>query len=69
MFPLQPSLLQAEQHQLSQPFLKGELLQPSDQFCGPALDLLQQLHVFPALTAPELDAGLQVGPHQSGVEG
>jgi len=30
----QPSLLQAEQPQLSQPVLIGEVLQPSDHFCG-----------------------------------
>ena len=29
---------------------------------------LQQLHVLPVLRAPELDAGLHVGSHQSGVE-
>jgi len=45
------------------------VLQPSDGFCGPSLDLLQQLRVFPVLRAPELDAGLQVGPPQSGAEG
>jgi len=66
---LEPSLLQAEQLQLSQPFLIAEVLQPSDHFCGPPLDLLQQVHVFPVLRAPELDAGLQVRSHQSGVEG
>ncbi|KAK4816767.1 hypothetical protein QYF61_022765 [Mycteria americana] len=55
----EPSLLQAEQPQLSQPFLIGEVLQPSHHFCGPPLDLLQQLHVFPVLRAPELDAVLQ----------
>jgi len=63
------SLLRAEQPQLSQPFLIGEVLQPSDHFCGPLLDLLQQVHVFPVLRAPELDAGLQVRSHQSRVEG
>jgi len=42
---------------------------PSDHFCGPLLDLLQQVHVFPVLRAPQLDAGLQVRSHQSGVEG
>ena len=30
---------------------------------------LQQVHVFPVLRAPELDAGLPVGSHQSGAEG
>jgi len=38
-------------------------------FHGPPLDLLQQLYVFAVLRAPELDAGLQVGSHQSGAEG
>jgi len=34
----------------------------------PHLVLLQQVHVFSVLRAPELDAGLQVGSQQSGVE-
>ncbi|KAK4830027.1 LOW QUALITY PROTEIN: hypothetical protein QYF61_008365 [Mycteria americana] len=62
---LEPSLLQAEQAQLSQPFLTGEMFQPSDHFCDPPLDLLQQVHVFPVLRAPELDAVLQMGSHQT----
>ena len=41
----------------------------SDHFHGPPLDPLQQVHVFPVLRAPELDAVLQVRSHQSGVEG
>ncbi|KAK4831083.1 hypothetical protein QYF61_015281 [Mycteria americana] len=65
----EPSLLQAEQPQLSQPFLIGDVFHPSDHFCGPPLDPLQQVHVFPVLRAPELDAVLQVGSHQSRVEG
>ena len=65
----QPCLLQAEQPQLSPPVLIGELIQPSDHFHGPPLDVLQQLHVFLMLRAPELDAGLQVRSHQSRVEG
>ncbi|KAK4814100.1 hypothetical protein QYF61_008195 [Mycteria americana] len=65
----QPSLLQAEQPQLSQPVLVGEVLQPLDHFHGPPLDLLQQLHVLLVLRAPELDAVLQVRSHQSRVEG
>ncbi|KAK4830856.1 hypothetical protein QYF61_013785 [Mycteria americana] len=56
---LEPSLLQAEQPQPSQPFFIGEVFQPSDYFCGPPLDQL----------TPELDAVLQVGSHQSRVEG
>ncbi|KAK4828837.1 hypothetical protein QYF61_000894 [Mycteria americana] len=59
----------AEQHQLSQSVLVGEVLQPSDHFCGPPLDPLQQLHVLLVLKTPELDAVLQVGSHQSRVEG
>ncbi|KAK4831893.1 LOW QUALITY PROTEIN: hypothetical protein QYF61_020040 [Mycteria americana] len=55
----QPSLLQAEQPQLSQPVLIGEVLHPSDHFHGPPLDSLQQLHVLLVLRTPELDAGLQ----------
>ncbi|KAK4826033.1 hypothetical protein QYF61_003854 [Mycteria americana] len=39
---LQPSLLQAEQRQLSQPVFTGEALQPSDHLHGPPLDSLQQ---------------------------
>ncbi|KAK4827362.1 hypothetical protein QYF61_017287 [Mycteria americana] len=46
---------------------QGEVLQPSDHFRGPPLDLLQQLLVV--LRAPELDAELQVGSHQSRAEG
>ncbi|KAK4817891.1 hypothetical protein QYF61_002060 [Mycteria americana] len=60
---------EAEQAQLSQPVPVGEVLQPSDHFCGPPLDLLQQLHVPLVLRAPELDAVLQVRSHQSRVEG
>ena len=63
----QPSLLQAEQPQLSQSFLMGEVVQPSDHFCGPALDSFQHVHVFPVLRSPELDAGLLVGSQQSTV--
>ncbi|KAK4812466.1 LOW QUALITY PROTEIN: hypothetical protein QYF61_026459 [Mycteria americana] len=65
----QPSLLQAEQPQLSQPVLVGEVLQPSHHFRGPPLDPLQQLHVLLVLRDPELDTVLQVGSHQSRVEG
>jgi len=35
----------------------------------PPLDLLHQVHVLPVLRAPQLDAGLQVGSHQSRIEG
>ena len=65
----QPSLLQAEQPQLSQPVLTGEMFHPSDHFCVPPLGLHQQGHVLLMLGAPELNAGLQVGSHESGVKG
>ncbi|KAK4810926.1 hypothetical protein QYF61_013334 [Mycteria americana] len=61
--------VRAEQPQLSQPVLIGEVFQPSDHFCGPPLDLLQQACVFLILGTPELDAVLQVGSHESGAEG
>ncbi|KAK4812888.1 LOW QUALITY PROTEIN: hypothetical protein QYF61_024244 [Mycteria americana] len=56
---LEPSLLQAEQPQLSQPVFIGEVLQPSDHLHGPPLDSLQQVHVLLMLGSPELDAVLQ----------
>ncbi|KAK4821329.1 hypothetical protein QYF61_018234 [Mycteria americana] len=55
----EPSLLRAEKPQLSRPFFIGEVFHPSDHFCGPPLDLLQQVHVLLVLRAPELDAVLQ----------
>jgi len=45
------------------------VLQPSDHFCSPPLDLLQQVHVLLVLRAPELNAVLQVASHQRRVEG
>ncbi|KAK4825708.1 hypothetical protein QYF61_002067 [Mycteria americana] len=65
----EPSLLQAEQPQLSHPVFTGEVLQPSDHLRGPPLDSLQQLHVLLMLGAPELNAVVQLGSHESGVEG
>lgn len=60
-----PSLFQTEQTQFSQPFLVEEVLYSSNQLCGPPLDLVD---VFPVLGTPGLDATLQVGSHESGVE-
>jgi len=65
---MQPSLLQAEQPQLSQPFLIGGVFQPPDHLCGPSLDPLQQFHVLLVLGAPELYAEFQVRSHQSRAE-
>ena len=39
-----PSLFKRKQVQFPQPFLIGEVLQPSDQLSGPPLDLLQEFH-------------------------
>ena len=58
-----PSLLQAKQSRFPQPFLVGEVLQPSDHLSGPPLDLLQELHILPVLGAPGLDTVLQIGPN------
>jgi len=65
----EPFLLQAEQPQLSQPVLVGEVFHPLDHFCGPPLGMLQQVCVPPALRTPHLDAILQVRSHQCRVEG
>ena len=63
------SFLKAEQTQIAQRFLTGEMLQPSDHLHGHPLDQLQQLHVLLVLGAPELDTVLQVGSHENSVEG
>ncbi|PKU38985.1 hypothetical protein llap_10711 [Limosa lapponica baueri] len=60
----EPSLFQAEQSQLSQPFLVGEILQTLQHLCGPLLGSLQYVHVSLAMDNPELDTVLQVWPHQ-----
>ncbi|KAK4823233.1 hypothetical protein QYF61_000093 [Mycteria americana] len=60
---------EAELPQLSQPFFVREIFHPSDHLCGPPLDPLQEVHVCLVPRAPELDAVLQVGCHQGGVEG
>ena len=62
------SLLQAKQAQIPQPVFVGEVLQPSNRFYGPPLDPLQQLHIFPVLGALDLDAVLQMGPHEGRVK-
>ena len=62
------SEVQDEQPQLSQPILVGEVFHPWDHFCGPPLDVLQQVHISPVLRTPHLDAVLQVRPHRCRVE-
>lgn len=49
-----PSLLQAEEAHLSEPFLAGEALQGSDGVCGPAVDALQEVRGLPVARPPEL---------------
>lgn len=46
------------------------MFQPSDNFCGPPLEWLQQVLVFSVLRAPDLDdldAVFQMGSHESRV--
>jgi len=63
-----PSLLQAEQAKLLQPFFVGEVLQHSEYLHGSPLDSLQQIHVLLMLGAPGLDTVFCVGSHKSGFE-
>jgi len=65
---LKPSLFQAEQPQLTQPILVEEVFHPLDNFYGPPLNALQQVHVSPVLRTLHLDAVLQVRPHQCSAE-
>ena len=44
------------------------MLQSTDHFYGPPLDLLEWVHVL-MLGAPELDTALQGVSHESGAEG
>ena len=66
---LEPSLLQAEQPQLSRPVLVGEVFHSLCHFCGPPLDALQQVCVSPVLRIPHLDTVLQVRCHQHRAQG
>ena len=50
--PAEPSLLQAKQSQFPQPFIIGEVLQPSDHVSVPPLNTFQELHVFPCAGGP-----------------
>lgn len=54
------SILQAEQSQLSQPLLTGEVLQVFDQLLGPLLDSFQYIQVSLVLRCPELEAALHI---------
>ena len=65
----EPSLLQAEQPQLSQPVLIGEVFHPLDHFSGPPLDAIQQFRVSPVLQTSHVDAVYQVRSHYHSAEG
>jgi len=60
----QPPLLQAEQSELPQPFLTGEVLQSLNGLCGCLLGSLQQVHASPVLENSAQDTGLQLWPYQ-----
>lgn len=62
---LEPSLLQTEQPQHSQPFYMEEVFQTSHPLCDPMLKLVQQTHGFPVLRTSELDSVLQEGSHKN----
>ncbi|KAK4827433.1 hypothetical protein QYF61_017990, partial [Mycteria americana] len=62
--PPEPSLLQAEQLQLSQPFLIAEILQFLHHLSGTLLDTLQDVPVSLVLGSPELDPELQMWPQK-----
>ena len=46
-----------------------EVLQPPDHLCGLIWTCLSKIHVLLMLGASELDTALQVGSHESRVEG
>jgi len=64
-----PSLLYAEEPQLSHTVLMGEVLQLSDHLRGPTPDLLQHPNVLFVLGNSELDAVLQVVSQKGRVRG
>lgn len=47
----------------SQIFLIGKVFHPSKYFCGPPLDPVQWVFIFPVLEAPEVSLVLQVRSH------
>lgn len=61
---IRPSLLQAEQSQLSPPFLTREMLHSLHHLCSLSLDSLQYVHLFLVLGSPEMDSALRLWPYQ-----
>lgn len=66
--PPEPSLLLAEQSQLSQPFLTLQMPQSISHLCGLLLDLLQYVYVSLVLGIPKQDKVFQMWSHQGQVE-
>lgn len=60
------SLFKAKQFQLFQTFIIGEVFDSCDHLGVPLLD--SQVYVLPVLRSLELDAVLQVGTHERGIE-
>ena len=60
----QPSLFQAEV-QFLHPSFTEEVFQTFDHLCGPPLDPLQKLQIFPVLGAPDLDTVLQLESYEA----
>ena len=58
--PPEPSVIQAEELQLSQPVPIDEVLWASGHICALPLELLEQLDVLIVLGAPELNAVLSL---------
>jgi len=65
MLNLKPLQLVTEFLQL---VLIGEVLQPLDHLCGPCLDTLQKLDIFPVLRVTDPNSVLQLGPCKGRVE-
>jgi len=65
----QPSLFHAEQALFLLSVFIGEVLQSLDHLRDPPLEPVQKFHIFPLLSAPDLDAVLHLGPHRGRIEG
>ena len=66
---LEPSLLQAKQPQLSQPFLRAKVLQPSDDCCGLLWPRFNRSMSALCWGLQSWTQDSQGGSHQSGAEG
>lgn len=66
---LEPSPVQAEQLQHSQPVFTGEVFQPSDLFLSPFFGSSLQVPVIPVEGCPYMDMVSQVECHKHKLEG